>query len=118
MVTTALVALALLLVSNPVAAESRFLFDSTGHSATVVEPSPQGPAIYFDNRGNIGTIQRPLPKGPIFHDLQNSPGPAIDSQASINRRFPTCLWRAPRAERAHASDAVHDAVWDAAVRKT
>jgi hypothetical protein len=88
MVITALVALALFLVSNSVAAESRFLFDSTGHSATILEPSSHGPAVYFDNGGNIGTIQRPLPKGLIVPEFQNVPRPATESESGITRRLP------------------------------
>lgn len=83
MTTRTLVTLSLLFTAGTVAAESRFLFDSTGHSATIVESSPQGPAVYFGSRGNIGTIQRPLPKGPIFYDFQNSRGPNISSGANI-----------------------------------
>ncbi len=42
MTTMTLVTLSLLFTAGTVAAESRFLFDSTGHAATIVEPSAQG----------------------------------------------------------------------------
>ena len=83
MVNMTFATLTLFLIAGPVAAESRFLFDSTGHSATIVQPSPKGPALYFDSRGNMGTIQQPLPNGPIFYNFQSSPGQDIARETMI-----------------------------------
>lgn len=55
-------------------AETSFIYGNNDKSATVIQPSPTGPAFYYGNDATTGTIQRPPPNGPTFYNFTSPEG--------------------------------------------